>query len=200
MNFANTKRAGWKSKVIHEMVEYYIIFMYLAVFFGLFTWYRRLILAEHQIIYLHYGVSVIKALVLAKVIMVGRALRLGRRWLRDPPLIVPTVYKAIVFTIFVGIFGVVESTISGLLHGKGIAGGFDEFLSAGRLELLARSMVTFVAFIPFFAFEELGLVLGEGKLGKLFFRRRSAAESDLSYHQRPGVSTADNRTDKEENT
>jgi len=27
MNFANTKRAGWKSKVIHEMVEYYIIFI-----------------------------------------------------------------------------------------------------------------------------------------------------------------------------
>jgi len=176
MNDANTKSAGWKSKAIHEMIEYYVIFMYLAVFFGLFTWYRRLVLAEYQISYLHYGVAFIQALVLAKVIMVGRALHLGQR-LKDHPLILPTVYKAVVFTIFVGIFGVVESTISGLLHGKGIAGGFDEFLSAGRLELLARSMVTFVAFIPFFAFEELGLVLGEGKLGKLFFRRRSATES-----------------------
>ena len=82
MNDANTKRAGWKSKAIHEMVEYYIIFMYLAVFFGLFTWYRRLVLAEYKIIYLHYGISVIKALVLAKVIMIGRALRLGRRGLK----------------------------------------------------------------------------------------------------------------------
>ena len=133
---------------------------------------------------MHYGVSVIQALVLAKVIMVGRALRLGRR-LKDHPLIVPTVYKAVVFTIFVGIFGVVESTISGLLHGKGIAGGFDEFMSAGRYELLARCMVMFVAFIPFFAFEELERVLGEGKLGKLFFRRRSAGESDLSTDEMP---------------
>ncbi len=174
MKDANTKKADWKSKAIHEMAEYYIVFMYLAIFFGIFTWYRRLILAEYQIAYLNYGVSVIKALVLAKVILVGRALHLGRRWLKDPPLIVPTVYKAIVFTIFVGIFGVAESTISGLLHGKGIAGALDEFMSAGKLELLARSMITFVAFIPFFAFEELGLVLGEGKLGKLFFRRRSA--------------------------
>ena len=82
MNDANTKRAGWKSKAIHEMTEYYIIFMYLAIFFGLFTWYRRLILAEYQISYLHYGAAVIKALVLAKVIMVGRALRLGRRCLK----------------------------------------------------------------------------------------------------------------------
>ena len=184
MNEANTNRAGWKSKAIHEMVEYYIIFMYLAVFFGLFTWYRRLVLAEYQISYLHYGISVIQALVLAKVIMVGRALHLGRR-LKDHPLIVPTVYKAIVFSIFVGIFGVVEHTIIGLLHGKGIAGGFEELMSAGKDELLARCMIMFVAFIPFFAFEELERVLGEGKLGKLFFRRRSAAESDLSPDEMP---------------
>src|SRR5271157_5165262 len=120
MNEANTQRAGWKSKAIREMVEYYVVFMYLAVFFGLFTWYRRLILAEYQISYLHYGVSVIQALVLAKVILVGRALHLGQR-LKNHPLIVPTVYKAVVFSIFVGIFGVVEPTIIGLLHGKGIA-------------------------------------------------------------------------------
>ena len=154
MNDANTKRAGWKSKAIHEMTEYYIYPLYLAFFFGSFTWYRRLILAEYQISYLHYGVGIIEALVLAKVIMVGRALHLGRRF-KDHPLILPTLYKAVVFTIFVGIFGVVEYTISGLLHGKGIAAGFDELMSAGGDELLARCMVTFVAFIPFFAFDEL---------------------------------------------
>ena len=184
MNEANTNRAGWKSKAIHEMVEYYIIFMYLAVFFGLFTWYRRLVLAEYQISYLHYGISVIQALVLAKVILVGRALHLGQR-LKDHPLIVPTVYKAIVFSIFVAIFGVVEHTTIGLLHGEGIAGGFEELMRAGKDELLARCMIMFVAFIPFFAFEELERVLGEGKLSKLFFRRRSAAESDLSPDEMP---------------
>lgn len=176
MNDANTKSAVWKSKAVHEMTEFYVISMYLAVFFGLFTWYRRLILAEYQISYLHYGTSVIKALVLAKVIMVGRALSLGQRF-KDLPLIFPTMYKTVVFTIFVMIFGIFESTIIGLLHGKGIAGGFDELIGAGMDELLARCMMTFVAFIPFFAFDELERVLGEAKLGKRFFRRRSAAES-----------------------
>ncbi|SPF39055.1 conserved membrane hypothetical protein [Syntrophobacter sp. SbD1] len=177
MNDTNTKRAGWKSKAIGEMTDYYITFLYLAFFFGSFTWYRGLILGEYQIGYLHYGVGLIQALVLAKVILVGRALHLGRRF-QDHPLILPTLYKAVVFTIFVGLFGVVEHTISGLLHGKGITGGFEELMSAGTDELLARCLVTFVAFIPFFAFEELGRVLGEGKLLKLLFRRRSAAESD----------------------
>jgi hypothetical protein len=158
--------------------------MYLAVFFGLFTWYRRLVLAEYQISYLHYGVAFIQALVLAKVIMVGRALHLGQR-LKDHPLILPTVYKAVVFSIFVGLFGVLEHTIIGLLHGKGIAGGFEELMSAGKDELLARCMIMFVAFIPFFAFEELERVLGEGKLGRLFFRRRSAEASGLSTDEKP---------------
>jgi len=151
----------------------------LAVFFGLFTWYRRLILAEYQISYFHYGASVIQALVLAKIIMVGRALRLGLRF-KHRPLILPTIYKSVVFTMFVGICGVAESTIIGLLHGKGVAGGIEELLSSGKDELLARCLVMFVAFIPFFAFEELERVLGEGKLGNLFFRRQADTKSGLS--------------------
>ncbi len=179
MTNANKKKAGWKQKIIHETIEYWINFIYLAVFFGMFTWYRRLILAEYQISYLHYGVGLIEAAVLAKVILLGDVLRLGRR-LEEKPLIFPTLYKAVVFSIWVAVFGVLEHTISGFWHGKGLAGGFDELMSKGGDELLARCLVTFFAFIPFFAFKQLGRVLGEGKIRGLFFRRRAARESNLS--------------------
>lgn len=179
MTNANKKKTGWKQKIVHEMIEYCTNFVYLAFFFGFFTWYRRLILAEYQISYLNYGVSVIEALVLAKVIMVGVALRLGR-WLEDKPLIFPTLYKAVVFTICVGVFGVLEHTISGFLHGKGLAGGVNEIMNKGKYELLTRCLVIFFAFIPFFAFKELGRILGEGKISELFFRRRAATESSPS--------------------
>ncbi len=183
MNDANTKRAGWKSKAIHEMTEFYIYALYLALFFCSFTWYRRLILTEYQISYFHYGVGIIEGLVLAKVVMVGRALHLGERF-KGYPLILPILYKAIVFSVFVGIFDVVESTITGLLHGKGIAAGFDGLMGTGGDELLAKCLVTFVAFIPFFTFDALDL-LGEGKLLKLVFRRSSVAESDQSTDEIP---------------
>ena len=62
------------------MLEYGIVFVYLATFFGVFTWYRRLILAEYHITYLHYWLAVIEAFILAKVIVVGTALRIGRRF------------------------------------------------------------------------------------------------------------------------
>ena len=73
-------KAGWKHKIIHEMKEYWINVIYLAVFFAAFTWYRRLILAKHDIIYLNYGVSIIEALILAKVILIGNALHIGSRF------------------------------------------------------------------------------------------------------------------------
>ena len=172
MNGAIKEITGWKQKIAHEMAEYWINFVYLAVFFGMFTWYRRLILAEYQIIYLHYGVALAEAAILAKVIMLGDILRLGRG-LEDKPLIFPTLYKTAIFGVWVGAFSVIEHMISGFLHGKGLAGGFDELVSKGRYELLAGCLVTFFALIPFFAFKELERVLGEGRIRGLLFRKRT---------------------------
>jgi len=184
MNGENKKKAGLKQKFVSELTEYWFTFLYLVFFFGAFAWYRRLMLAEYEISYLHYGVAVVEALVLAKVILIGDALHLGRR-LEERPLIIPTLYKAVVFGAFVGVFGVIEHTIGGLLHGKGLAGGFDELKSEGIDELLGRCLVTFFAFIPFFAFKELGRVLGEGRMRKLFFRSQAAAESGPSAGSSP---------------
>jgi hypothetical protein len=140
-----------------------------------FAWYRRFVLAEYQISYLHYGTAVIEALILAKVILIGDAVGLGRRT-HDKPLIYPTVRKAVVFSVFVGIFAIVEHMVEGLIHGKGVAGGLATLWSEGKDEILARCLVTFFAFIPFFAFRELGMLMGEGKLRRLFFRRDAAAQ------------------------
>jgi hypothetical protein len=179
MNDTPKAQAGWKQKFVSELIEYWIVVVYLACFFGVFTWQRRFILAEYHISYGHYWVSVLEALVLAKVILIGDMMRLGRRF-DDKPLMVPTLYKAVVFSLWVGVFSVLEHTIGGLLRGPGLAGGIAELRSTGKYELLARCLITFVAFIPFFAFKELGRVLGEDKIRTLFFRGRAATASDLS--------------------
>jgi hypothetical protein len=172
MTNASGKKDGWKQKVAHEITEYFMNFIYLALLFGVFTWYRRLILAEYHIGYVHYGFSLFEALVLAKVIMLGDILKLGRG-LESKPLIFPTLYQTVVFTVWVAFFAVFEGTVVGLLHGKGLAGGFSEILSRGRYELLARCLMVFFAFIPFFAFRETERVLGQGKVRELFFRNRA---------------------------
>ena len=49
MNDAQKTQAGWKQKFVSELIEYWIVVVYLACFFSVFTWQRRFILAEYQI-------------------------------------------------------------------------------------------------------------------------------------------------------
>jgi hypothetical protein len=172
MGSPGKKKKSLKEKFIHEMIEYWINVVYLTLAFAAFTQYRRFILAAHDIIYENYWVAVIEALILAKVIIIGAVLRLGRGVVVKP-LIYPTLYKTVVFTIFVAIFNLLEHVIKGLWKGVGLMGGLDEFLGKGPHELLANSLVVFVAFIPFFGVKELGRVLGQDKIMALFFRRRT---------------------------
>lgn len=166
------QKADWKQRAKREFVRYWVNFGYLVVVFGLFAWYRRLILAEYDIRFLKYGAAIVEALILAKVILIGDMMGLGREF-ENKPLIYPTLYNSLVFSLFVGVFALIEHTIGGLLHGKGITGGVAEIRAEGWYELLARCLITFVVFIPFFAFKEMSIVLGEeNKLGKLFFRSR----------------------------
>ncbi len=165
------KTGGLKKRVVRESIEYLFNFVYLAVFLSFFAWYRRLILAEYEIAYLNYGIAIVEALVLAKVVLAGDALGLGRGLFAGKPLIVPTLYRAVVFGIFVAAFRLIERTIGGLLHGKGLAGGFREMFAGDGYVVLANSLVVFFAFVPFFAFKELGRVLGERRIIGLFFRK-----------------------------
>jgi hypothetical protein len=161
-------KGTWKQRLAREFISYWINVAYLAVFFGAFAWYRRFILAEYGITYLHYGSALIEALILAKVVLVGDALGLSRG-MKNRPLIYPTLHKTMVFTVFVGIFAIVEHVVEGLVHGKGVAAGLAALWHEGRDEIVSRCLVTFFAFIPFFAFRELEEFLGERKLLRLFF-------------------------------
>lgn len=167
-----TQKTGWKQKFIHEFIAYWVNVLYLSIVFGLFAWYRRLILAGYRIEYLNYGVAIIEALVLAKVILIAEVLGLSRNLFENKPLIYPTLYKSLVFTMFVGLFTIAEATVRGSLHGKGLRGWLIEVQGAGKYEFLAHALMVFFMFIPFFAFKELAKILGRGKIGRLFFRDR----------------------------
>ena len=123
MSSAEKKKGNLKDKIFHELVEYWINVCYLALVFAAFTQYRRFLLAAHDITYTNYWVAVIEALILAKVIMIGDVFRLGRG-LEQKPLIFPTLYKTIVFTLFVAVFTVAEHVIMGLWKGEGLPDTF----------------------------------------------------------------------------
>ena len=177
MSSSEKTKGDLKEKIFHEFIEYWINVTYLTLVFAAFTQYRRFILAAHDIMYTEYGFAVIKALILAKVIMIGAVFRLGRG-LEDKSLIYPTLYKTIVFTLFLALFTALEHAIMGLWKGEGFMGGLIEFLVKAPHEVIANSLVVFVAFVPFFGVKELGRVLGQDKILALFFQKRTRQEHD----------------------
>jgi hypothetical protein len=172
MSNSGKKMGRLKQKIFHEMTVFWVYVAYLALVFAAFTQYRRLILADVGVIYTNYGVALIEALIFAKVIMIGDALHLGRG-LERKPLILPTLLKTVVFTLFVCAFTLIEHAVKGLFKGKGMVEGLMDFFGKGSQEVLAGGVVVFAAFMPFFALRELARVLGgEGKVLALLFRRR----------------------------
>jgi hypothetical protein len=165
------QKTGTKARLTAEAKKTFLVFIYLAVFLGAFRTYRRLLMAEYGIDYFEYGYSIVEALVLAKVIVVGTVPRVGERF-RDRPLIVPTLYKTLCFSLFLLAFSVVEHLIVGWFHGKATTVIANEFLDRGTWEILNQVLVKSLALLPLVAIWEVGRVLREGKLFELFFTRR----------------------------
>jgi len=161
---------GFKQKFLSGLRAYWINALYITLFFSIFTDYRRLILAHYQIPYRDYGISLIKGLILAKVILIAEHFHLGAGF-ENKPLIIPTLYKSFIFTIAVAILSVIEAVIRGLLRAEGFDGVQKMLIKCFTYDWFAGMLIAFAAFIPFFAIKELSRVLGSGKISELFFRK-----------------------------
>lgn len=163
-----------KQRLYQGMKEYLAITCYLWVVFALFVLYKSVVLSEQHISYAPHGFALLNALALAKVMLVAKDLHFGERF-NEAPLIYTTLFKSTAFAILLGCFKILEETLIALYHGY----SFNESISAvggGTLKgILVLMTILAVVLIPFFAFAELGSVLGEDKLRKLLFTSRHIA-------------------------
>lgn len=167
-------RAGLKERAIEEFKLYAVIVLYLWIFLGSFTLYRRFIVAESGVGYVNYGIALIEALIIGKVILIGKLFGSSRRY-DQSPLIVPVLYKSLFFGALVFLFGILEHIVKGWFHHEGLLGGLRTLGETSAYEIGARAVMLIVAFVPFFAFAELSRVMGGHALKALFFDRRPAA-------------------------
>jgi len=164
-------KTNWQRKLKNEFMEYWLNVAYMAVFFSVFILYRRMILEQYNIYLNDYFLGVVKALVFAKVIMIGAFLRIDKRF-DSKPLVIPVLYKSLLFTILIALFDITEKIISGFIHTKSAAGAIEELLLSCNNIWYAGVMVVFFCFIPFFAFKEVSRVIGQDKIQNLFLKNR----------------------------
>ena len=170
MHPARKRGSNLKDKAVHEVIQFAYIFIYLFVLLGLFAIDRSIVLEQHNLHFTDYGFALIKALVLAKVILVAEGFHLGRSF-EEGPLLYPVLVKSLLFALVLIGFGLAESAVEGLWHGKTVLESVSGIGGGGIKGVLSVGIIMFVALIPFFAFREISRVLGPAVLRALIFDR-----------------------------
>jgi len=166
--------ATWRGRLRHELVEYASISVYLYVCFGAVLLYKSAILLAQGVSYAPYGLAAVKALILAKFMLLGRAARLGDRY-RDRRVIYVILHKSLLFLLLLFVLSEIEEAVTGILHSRGA----DTVLAGlgGTLlwQTIATTLMMWLILIPYITVTEVSAVLGEGRLWQLLIAHRKGA-------------------------
>ena len=161
-------------RVRHELVQFAVISAYLYVCFGAEILYKTAILNAEGISYAPYGLAAVKALILAKFMLIGRAARLGDRY-RDRRVIYVILHKSLLFLLLLFVLSEIEEAVTGILHSRGA----DTVLAGlgGTLlwQTIATTLMMWLILIPYITVTEVSAVLGEGRLWQLLIAHRKGA-------------------------
>jgi multidrug transporter EmrE-like cation transporter len=176
MKAAATGTASLGQKVVGGFKETLALALYLYICFLAVVLLKRAILRDVGVDFTIWGIAAVKALLLAKFMLVGRELKLGKRF-RERPLIWPTLYHALIFLIFLLVLTTIEEILVGVLHGRPLSQSLAHVVGPTVFEGAAVCLVLYLILVPYSAFDCLQDVLGERETLRLFFVDGSRAVS-----------------------
>jgi len=183
-----TTKATLGQRAVHEFKEMAILAAYLYVTLGAVILMKAAVLHGAGVSFTPWGIAIVKALVLAKFMLLGRAMKIGERF-RDRPLIWPTLHKSFAFLALLVVLTIIEEVVVGLFHQQSAVASLGELTGAKLYETLAGYIIMLLVLIPYIAWGVLDEALGEGRLTRMFFVDRGwAASSSAASAARPSPS------------
>jgi hypothetical protein len=168
-------KATLHQRVIHELREFAILAVYLYITLGAVILMKTAVLHSVGIEVAPWGIAIVKAMILAKFMLVGFAVKFGEGN-STAPLIWPTLKMAFAFLGLLIVMTVIEEIVAGLFHHQSIAVSLGGLFGLRLEETLAGYLIMLLVLIPFFAFRVLSDTLGEGRLERMFFVDRASTE------------------------
>jgi hypothetical protein len=163
-----------RTVALDEAKNFFGIFIYLFIVFGLLSLHAWVVLSAQNISYRFYGIALINALVLSKVILLAEGFKFADRF-KNLPLAYPVAYKAMAFTALLFVAYVVEEVLVGLWHGKSLAESVPAIGGGTIAGWLAVALIMCVSLVPFFAFREMTRAIGRPQFYALCFTGRLKA-------------------------
>jgi hypothetical protein len=163
-----TTKATPRQRAVHELKELAIVAVYLYITLGAVIMMKTAVLHDQGISFAPWGIAAVKAVLLAKFILLGRAMGIGERHTARP-LIWPTLHKAVAFLVLLIVLVIIEEVVVGLFHHQSVAASLGELFGAKLYETLAGILILLLVLIPYIAWHVLDEALGEGRLARMFF-------------------------------
>jgi hypothetical protein len=155
-----------KAKLYEEVKRFLMIFAYLWLVFVVFLVHEWIVLADNHIGFKFYGLAAINALVLSKILLIAEELGFAERF-ENRPLLVPIIYKSVLFSALLVAAYILEEIVVGLFHGRGVSESLPALGGGGVIGTFCVAVPLCLALIPFFAFREIARVIGEAEFRTL---------------------------------
>jgi hypothetical protein len=165
-----------RERIQAELREFAILATYLFVCFSALAGFKAAILSAEGISFAPWLFALIKALVCAKFLLIGRWFGLGDGLAAKHPLVVSTLYRSVTFLLVLGFLTVVEEAVVGHLHGETLGASIGGIGGGTFAQFVATSVILLLVLVPFFAFRALGEIIGEKTLVRLYFEPRNKSK------------------------
>jgi hypothetical protein len=172
-------KATLRERAMHEFKKLVIISLYLYITLGAVILFKTAVLQDQGIEFSPWGIAIVKAVVLAKFMLLGEAIKIGGRT-STSPLVWPTLQKALVLLVVLIIMTVIEEAVVGLFHHRSITASLGELFGPRLEETIAGYVIMLLVLIPYCAFRVLGEALGEDRLTRMFFVEREPMRQEVA--------------------
>ena len=152
--------ASARDRLLHEIRSYAQTTLYLVVCFGAVQIYRAAVLTEESVHVANYSFALAKAVVIAKFMMVGEAVKATRR-IQGEPLWRGVLRGSLLLMLILFALTVVEELLVGAFRGLHPGQVLHEHVDGGRwAEFLAHCLLLWMILLPYLTLKHMAEVMG----------------------------------------
>lgn len=137
-----------KAKVKHEFQTYLWLSAYLYVVFGALIIYKAALLRDQGLAFAPWGIAIVKALVLAKFLMVAEML-VARHRTGPRPFPFAVAQRAILLGLALILMTLIEEGVVGMFQGRALAETLGDIFGPRWREFVASAILVTMTLVPY---------------------------------------------------
>lgn len=162
--------ASLKERAREELRSYAVIAGYLYLCFAALLMFEQTGRPDAPGALLPHGFAAIKALVVGKFLLIGRAVGAGTRF-QAATVAGRIGLRTLGLLVVLAVLTLAEEAIVGAVHGKPVSSTIAELFGHPRYSFFAKSAVMTLVLLPLVTIEQLDRALGKGVLRRTLFGR-----------------------------